>query len=78
MIPDLASAPVVDEVAGVRVKWQESNHPLLGPLPDRTRIWTLTALGSKGLLTAPLLARDLPTYLEDPASLPDPVSLFER
>ncbi|MFO8099270.1 MAG: FAD-dependent oxidoreductase [Salinibacter sp.] len=78
MIPDLASAPVVDEVAGVRVKRQESNHPLLGPLPRRTRIWTFTALGSKGLLTAHLLARDLPTYLEDPTSIPDPVSLLGR
>lgn len=76
MVPGLDDAEVVGERAGVRVKHTESNLPLLGPLPDRTRIWTFTALGSKGLLTAPLLARDLPTFLEDPASIPDPVSLL--
>ena len=76
MVPALSDAVVVDEVAGVRVKHQGSNKPLLGPLPDRTRIWTFTALGSKGLLTAPLLAQDLPMFLKDPTSIPDPVSVF--
>ncbi len=78
MVPDLAGAEVIGERAGVRVKHTDTNKPLLGPLPDRTRLWTFTALGSKGLLTAPLLAQALPTYLEDPASIPDPVSLFGR
>lgn len=71
MVPALADATVVDEVAGVRVKQKGSNQPVLGPLPDRTRIWVFTALGSKGLLTAPLLAQSLPHYLDDPSHIPE-------
>ncbi|MFB6271810.1 MAG: NAD(P)/FAD-dependent oxidoreductase [Salinibacter sp.] len=75
MIPGLDRSEVLDETAGVRVMHSETNLPLLGPLPRRDRLWTFTALGSKGLLTAPLLARHLPTYLKTPTEIPDPVSL---
>lgn len=74
MIPRLDQAEVLDETAGVRVMHSESNLPLLGPLPRRERTWTFTALGSKGLLTAPLLALNLPTYLDHPGKIPPPVS----
>jgi glycine oxidase len=73
MIPRLDQAEVLGATAGVRVKHTDTNQPLLGPLPRRERIWAFTALGSKGLLTAPLLALALPTYLDDPDALPDPV-----
>ena len=73
MVPGLETAPVADVQAGVRVKHRPTNRPIVGPLPDRTRIWTLTALGSKGLLTAPLLARALPDYFHDPTTIPDDV-----
>ena len=73
MVPGVDQTEIVDEQAGVRVKYSETNLPLLGPLPRRDRLWTFTALGSKGLLTAPLLALDLPDHLRDPANIPDPV-----
>jgi glycine/D-amino acid oxidase-like deaminating enzyme len=73
MIPELEQAEVLGATAGVRVMHTDTNQPLLGPLPRRDRLWTFTALGSKGLLTAPLLARHLPTYLEDPTEIPNPV-----
>jgi len=75
MVPGVETAPVEDVTAGVRVKHRHSNLPLLGPLPDRDRIWTFTALGSKGLLTAPLLARDLPDAFQDPSTIPDEVRI---
>lgn len=78
MIPELEQAEVIGATAGARVMHTDTNQPLLGPLPRRDRIWTFTALGSKGLLTAPLLALDLPTYLEDPTEIPDPVSLHDK
>ncbi len=77
MIPDLDQAEVLDETAGVRVMHSATNLPLLGPLPRRERIWTFTALGSKGLLTAPHLARNLPTYLNDPTKIPNSVSALK-
>ena len=73
MVPGVDETEILDERAGVRVKYENSNLPLVGPLPRRTRLWTFTALGSKGLLTAPLLAQELPTYLEDPTTIPDAV-----
>jgi len=75
MVPGVDTAPVEDVQAGVRVKRRHSNLPIVGPPPDRDRIWTFTALGSKGLLTAPLLARALPDYLHDPTTIPDDVRI---
>ena len=75
MISGLRQTEVLGATAGVRVKHTDTNQPLLGPLPRRDRIWTFTALGSKGLLTAPLLARDLPHYMDDPNLIPDPVCI---
>lgn len=71
MLPGVRHAEVLDVTAGVRVKTKATNLPIVGPLPGRARIWTFTALGSKGLLTAPFIARNLPTYLDDPAQIPD-------
>ncbi len=70
MLPAVRSAEVLGAVAGVRVYADQSNLPIVGPLPGRTRIWAFTALGSKGLLTAPLIARELPGFLADPSTIP--------
>ncbi|MEF8817629.1 MAG: FAD-dependent oxidoreductase [Salinibacter sp.] len=78
MIEGLTQAEVLHEVAGVRVKHPETNRPLLGPLPRRERIWSFTALGSKGLLTAPLLALHLSTYLNAPTKIPEAVSTCDE
>ena len=77
MIPGLDQADVLGATAGVRVKHAETNQPLLGPLPRRDRLWTFTALGSKGLLTAPLLALSLSAYLNDPSKIPKSVSTLK-
>lgn len=76
MIPGVDQAEVLEVKTGVRVKHASTNKPLLGPLPGRSRIWAFTALGSKGLLTAPLLAQDLRSYLDDPASIPEPAQIL--
>lgn len=74
MIPALADAAVLDARAGIRVTVpgaaSPQRLPLVGPLPGRRRVWVFTGLGSKGLLTAPLLARDLPAFLRDPERIP--------
>ena len=77
MISGVKHAEVLNEVAGVRVKHSATNRPLLGPLPHRKRLWTFTALGSKGLLTAPHLALNLPTFLNAPSKIPDSVSTLK-
>jgi glycine oxidase len=73
MVPGVDETEILEVRAGVRVKHTDTNLPLLGPMPRRRRLWTFTALGSKGLLTAPLLALDLPEYFQDPSTIPDAV-----
>ncbi len=70
MLPGVDAAAVLDVQVGVRVYAPGSNLPVVGPLPEHTRCWAFTALGSKGLLTAPLIADALPRYLADPAQIP--------
>lgn len=70
MLPAIEMAPVLDVKVGVRVYAPDSNLPIAGPLPEHERCWVFTGLGSKGLLTAPLIARSLPEYLADPAQIP--------
>ncbi|NBC85470.1 MAG: FAD-binding oxidoreductase, partial [Bacteroidetes bacterium] len=74
-LPGLEQAEVLDVTSGVRVKHPDSNLPIVGPLPDRERIWTFTALGSKGLLTAPMIADELHGYLQNPAIIPNDLAV---
>ena len=75
MVPALAEAEVLSARAGARVSPPGSHLPALGPLPTSSegRLWVFTALGSRGLLTAPLLARALPSSLDDPSRIPPTV-----
>ncbi len=79
MVPALAEAQVLEARAGVRVTAPTTHSPqrlpLIGPLPGRRRVWAFLGLGSKGLLTAPLLARDLSSFLRDTAAIPPAVRL---
>ena len=75
MLPGLDVAEVLEERAGVRVKQKGSRLPLVGRLPGRRRLWVLTGLGSKGLLTAPLLAQALPAFFADEEAIPEAVRL---
>jgi glycine/D-amino acid oxidase-like deaminating enzyme len=79
MVPALADAEILDARAGVRVTVPRTHSPrrlpLAGPLPGHDRVWALVGLGSKGLLTAPLLARALAAG--DPARLPAEVRISD-
>jgi len=41
-------------------------------------VWVFTGLGSKGLLMAPLLARDLARFFARPEALPPPIRVRLR
>lgn len=69
-LPLLVLNDTMREAAGIRVNVPGTRLPMVGPLPGANRIWVFTGLGSKGLLMAPLIARDLPSYLDDPARIP--------
>ena len=74
MLPALEGAEVLEARAGARVSPPSSHLPAVGPLPESgSQVWVFTALGSRGLLTAPLLARELLSYLDDPSRIPEAV-----
>lgn len=70
MFPGIADAKVLEQRAGVRVTVPGIRLPMIGPLPEHRHVWIFTGLGAKGLLTAPLVAKELPGYLEDAERIP--------
>lgn len=78
ILPLLEDARLEEVRAGARVKVTSSRYPLVDRLPGCEHIWTFIALGSKGLLMAPLLARRLAQALTGTAGLPEEVHLRER
>lgn len=70
MLPALIESDVLEARAGVRVTVPGIRLPMVGPLPGRRNIWIFTGFGAKGLLTAPLAARELPAYFADPERIP--------
>lgn len=73
MLPSIRGAELIDERAGVRVTVPGIRLPMVGPLPGHQNVWIFTGLGAKGLLTGPLIARELPSYLKDPEQIPTDV-----
>lgn len=73
LVPSLGGS-VVEARAGVRLTVPTGASPrrlpVAGPLPGEPGVWVLTGLGAKGLMTAPLLARLLPSALDGVAALP--------
>ena len=61
VVPALAGAAVLDARVGVRVTVPVAVSPERRPVLERIaeRVWLFTGLGSRGLLTAPLLAETL-------------------
>jgi glycine/D-amino acid oxidase-like deaminating enzyme len=77
MVPGIEAATVIGAQAGVRVtvpaRLSPRRLPMIGPLPGRRRLWAFVGLGSKGLLTAPLLSRSLPAWIDNPGAIPGEV-----
>jgi glycine/D-amino acid oxidase-like deaminating enzyme len=77
MLPGVDAMDPKEVRVGVRVKHTETNLPLVGRLPGHERVWVFTALGSKGLLTAPMLARELHGFFQAPEAIPVEVRVPE-
>ncbi len=69
MIPSVASAKILGASAGIRVGVPETRLPMVDQLTRN--VWILTGLGSKGILLASHIGRNLETWLKTPLSVPD-------
>ena len=72
LVPELADAPVVSARVGVRLTVPASVSPERLPRVGEVApgVWLFAGFGSRGLLTAPLLAEALPDWILDPTSVP--------
>ena len=78
MLPSLVGAPVLDRLAGCRATVPGTRLPMVGPFPGAPDIWVFTGLGSKGLLLAPLLAREIHHYFGNPEAIPADIQVAVR
>ncbi|HYE57827.1 MAG TPA: FAD-binding oxidoreductase, partial [Rhodothermales bacterium] len=76
-LPNLRPLEGAAAWAGVRVN-APNRLPRVSPLPGHRRVWAFTALGSKGLLLAPLIAAYLPQWLPAPETIPEDFQLMDR
>jgi glycine/D-amino acid oxidase-like deaminating enzyme len=70
MMPEVQDMEVVDHSAAIRVTVPGTRMPMIGPLPDSTRTWVFTGLGSKGILMAGLLGMKIPDFFNDLEAVP--------
>lgn len=79
LVPQLRDSEIVWARAGIRAtvpaKYSLKRLPVVGPIDTQRRIWAMIGLGSKGLLSAPLLASYLKAGLDDPFSIPGDVRI---
>jgi len=68
MIPSIDSSAIIDVTAGIRVGVPGTRLPMVGPLTEN--VWILTGLGSRGLLLASHIGRNLPTWMNDIFCIP--------
>lgn len=65
---------VVDQVAGIRPATID-RKPLVGRHPKYHNLFSCNGFGSRGVLIAPMIARDLLNYIEDGVELPKEADL---
>ncbi len=68
MIPWINSSTITGVSAGIRVGVPGTRLPMVGPLTQN--VWIITGLGSKGLLMASHIGRNLHTWMHDIKSIP--------
>lgn len=71
LLPLIESARVLEAQAGVRATVPGTRLPMIGPLPRHHRAWIYSGLGTKGVLMASLLSRELSSWLKNPETIPD-------
>jgi len=70
IVPSIAEGTVTQSRAGIRVTVPGTRMPMVGPVSASGRVWVFTGLGAKGLMTAPLIARDIQGWLMSPSNIP--------
>lgn len=71
LVPELANYPVTDYKIGSRA-YTSDYAPFYGPLPDRPNVYVASGLGSSGLTTGPLIAREMSRLINNEETLLDP------
>lgn len=65
---------VIDQVAGIRPASRD-RKPVVGQHPEHPELYCCNGFGSRGVLVAPAVAKDLVNFLEEKAPLPEEIDL---
>jgi len=71
LVPELANYPVTAYKIGSRA-YTSDYAPFYGPLPDRPDVYVASGLGSSGLTTGPLIAREISRLINNEETALDP------
>ena len=74
MLPNLPHYRVLRQWRGIRCVYFGDRSLLTGPVPKQQGLWTLGALGTKGLLWGPLGAKLLVDSILHRREIPEPLS----
>lgn len=70
LLPDLKKFPVSEVKVGTRA-YTSDYAPFYGPLPDQPHVFVASGLGSSGLTTGPLIAREISRMINDEENVLD-------
>lgn len=75
-LSDIISCPyqIKDQVAGIRPTTRD-RRPLLGPIESNSRISFFNGLGTRGIIAAPSLSKQLFNFLENGIELPEEMDI---
>ncbi len=78
MIKGIDEAGIIEQSAAIRMTVPGTRLPMIGPLSGSGRVWIFTGLGSKGILMAALLGKNIPRFFAEPLAIPPACGVVKR
>jgi len=78
ILKGIEHAEVIETLAAIRVTVPGTRLPMIGPLPESSRVWVFTGLGAKGLMMSALLSKKIPVFFNDLEAIPASCRVVRR
>ena len=78
MVKGIDGAGIIEQSAAIRMTVPGTRLPMIGPLCSSGRVWIFTGLGSKGILMAALLGKNILRFFSEPETIPPICGVVRR